>query len=216
MIGGHCIDVRKLEYAQPLAYRVLRRIQVACPFLEKHGCTWKGDYEDLTEHLLSENAHQAWGKDNKNREYSSNFSGRPPLKRPKPKDGIENSETHNEDEIAKSNSHVNLNLSMKNIDETNHRLELTESFKLQANSKFADANFMEARDLYSKSISVVTGKNDLFSSDTLSDEENQMLASLFANRAAAHLQLKEFVSCIKDSESCVKLDKKYVKVCFLF
>jgi DnaJ family protein C protein 7 len=45
-----------LQTAQPVAYRVLSRIQVACPLKHVH-CSWRGEYGDLQTHLLSKTAH---------------------------------------------------------------------------------------------------------------------------------------------------------------
>lgn len=56
MIGDHTVTVQPLATCQPLAHRVLKRIQVACP-LKGVECGWKGDYGDLQQHLLSQTAH---------------------------------------------------------------------------------------------------------------------------------------------------------------
>ena len=58
MMGDHTVTVQPLATCQPLAHRVLKRIQVACP-LKGVNCPWKGDYGDLQQHLLSETAHIA-------------------------------------------------------------------------------------------------------------------------------------------------------------
>jgi len=58
MMGDHTVTVQPLSSCQPLAHRVLKRIQVACP-LKGVNCPWKGDYGDLQQHLLSETAHIA-------------------------------------------------------------------------------------------------------------------------------------------------------------
>lgn len=42
-----------LEQSQPLAYRVLCRVKVACPFRKKHNCAWSGDYKNLLGHVDS-------------------------------------------------------------------------------------------------------------------------------------------------------------------
>lgn len=49
-------SARSLQEAQPVAHRVLKRIQVQCPLRHVH-CSWKGEYGDLQTHLLSATAH---------------------------------------------------------------------------------------------------------------------------------------------------------------
>jgi hypothetical protein len=56
MIGKQAVTVQPLADSQPLAHRVLQRIQVHCT-LRGVDCTWKGDYGDLQSHLLSQTAH---------------------------------------------------------------------------------------------------------------------------------------------------------------
>lgn len=66
MIGKNLVYVQKLALAQPLAFRVLKRIKVSCPLKNKHGCTWEGDYGDLQCHLLSSTEHLNVCDDNNN------------------------------------------------------------------------------------------------------------------------------------------------------
>lgn len=226
MIGGISIEARPLEEAQPLAYRVLRRIQIACPLLAKHGCIWKGDYEDLTEHLLSETAHHAKNTNTVVSESSSvegNATGDdfdknsdmdcedccksspPPVKRSKSNEQLKRFKTFEKNQERDTK-----------IDE---RHDLAESFKIQANAKFSSANFKEARDLYTKAISVLQAKNSgesqshsMNRQSVYSEKDKDILATLFANRAACHLQMKQYHLCIDDCKTCVNIDQHYVKV----
>jgi len=52
----------ELKLAAPLAWRVLGRLRVRCP-LHHQGCTWKGEYSELTSHMTSDGAHQAMPKE---------------------------------------------------------------------------------------------------------------------------------------------------------
>lgn len=42
-----------MEQSQPLAYRVLCRVKVTCPFRKRHNCGWAGDYKNLILHVDS-------------------------------------------------------------------------------------------------------------------------------------------------------------------
>ena len=44
-----------LRSANPLAWRVLSRVQIRCALSE---CTWKGNYSDLSSHLLASDSHR--------------------------------------------------------------------------------------------------------------------------------------------------------------
>ena len=45
-----------LREANPLANRILGRVQVRCP-LHDQGCTWRGDLSEVSAHLMSSEAH---------------------------------------------------------------------------------------------------------------------------------------------------------------
>lgn len=56
----HCPSCRKpvgklveLCTSQPLAFRVLQRVKVACPLRKRHNCSWAGDYKNLQTHVES-------------------------------------------------------------------------------------------------------------------------------------------------------------------
>jgi tetratricopeptide (TPR) repeat protein len=58
MMNDISVYVQPLGLAQPLAHRVLQQVHVRCPFQQKHGCPWQGDYGDLQSHMLSDTAHE--------------------------------------------------------------------------------------------------------------------------------------------------------------
>lgn len=148
----------ELQSTQPVAYRVLSRIQVHCPLQHIH-CPWKGDYGDLQAHLLSSTAHTTVA------------------------DGKVQTANDDDDEIM-----------------CEDKAALAKAFKEEANAKFASNNFQEARDLYSKGIDVL-GK----------EEDEQLLATLYANRAAAALQIQGFWECLADAQEAIRLDPTYIK-----
>ena len=51
--GASSVGVEELRKAQPLAFRVLKRVRVRCP-MSQEGCNWQGDYGDLQAHLESD------------------------------------------------------------------------------------------------------------------------------------------------------------------
>ena len=228
MIGGRSILAQKLENAQPLAYRVLRRIQVKCP-LAKHGCDWTGDYEDLTEHLLSDTSHQKMSQkqnDKKNSylDQTERVSKSPPVKRSKSNEDI----AHKTNANNKTPDYTGCTSSLSNavnndIECSNEKHDLANSFKAQANAKFSSGNFKEARDLYTKAISIIQSNSSTNQGSTsleisytngsiYSSEDEEILATLFANRAAAYIQLNEYQLCISDCNKCITMDKSYIKV----
>jgi len=50
--------VSDLKTGNPLAHRILGRVQLKCP-LHEQGCKWSGDYSELVAHLTSSEAHTA-------------------------------------------------------------------------------------------------------------------------------------------------------------
>mmetsp|Transcript_23146 Transcript_23146/g.38259 ORF Transcript_23146/g.38259 Transcript_23146/m.38259 type:complete len:858 (+) Transcript_23146:140-2713(+) len=44
-------DLANLNEVQPLAYRILCRVKVACPLRKRHQCSWAGDYNELQSHV---------------------------------------------------------------------------------------------------------------------------------------------------------------------
>mmetsp|Transcript_4523 Transcript_4523/g.4667 ORF Transcript_4523/g.4667 Transcript_4523/m.4667 type:complete len:622 (-) Transcript_4523:318-2183(-) len=53
-------NVQLLSVAQPLAFRVLKRVRVSCPH-SVNGCSWEGDYGDLHSHLIDSGVHNTEG-----------------------------------------------------------------------------------------------------------------------------------------------------------
>jgi hypothetical protein len=51
-------QVRPLQQASPLAFRILLRVRVRCPLAARGvACAWRGDYSEVQSHLTSADAH---------------------------------------------------------------------------------------------------------------------------------------------------------------
>ena len=179
MIGNHSVHAMELQKCQPVAHRVLKRIRVKCPLRSKHRCPWTGDYGDLQDHLLSTTAHSAT------------------------KMGVVETVRCDDNGDPNEDNHVSDD-EMMEVDETDSRM-LAGSFKEEANSMFASANFEQARDLYAKGISM------LQEVPHKTTDDGRLLATLHTNRAAALLKLKAWQDCAADCSAAIKIDPTYVK-----
>jgi len=103
--------VSDLSQSQPLAYRVLRRVKIRCPW---QSCEWNGDYGDLQAHMVD------------------------------------------------SKDHDNLLASTP----ASSFKQLAQTFKEQANAKFAGKNYEDAAALYGKALTFF-GTDDIPESDGL-------------------------------------------------
>jgi len=208
MVVTHIASVQKLQDAQPLAHRVLRRIRVSCPLL-RHGCSWQGDYGDLHAHLLSSTAHADISSS------SQTQRAEPPQKRPN-----NNHDDHHDNDNESST--INDGGQVHEVDWERQRA-LAATFKEEANGKFAAGSFGEAQELYTKALSLLLHvmqqkeQSTLASSsnDATDDNDNDgihiMMATLYANRAAAHVRLRQHDSCVRDCTEAVRLDPTYIK-----
>ena len=188
MVGSRSIYASSLKLCQPVAHRVLNRIRVSCPLKQRHGCRWTGDYGDLQDHLVSTTAH------------TTSLSSQSDAVA-----AIDNSDTGS----AVAHDDTDTDQVMDDDDDVvvvvdRSPLSLAESFKVEANDKFATSNFEQARDLYSKAIEV------LIVGDT-SSSTTTLLATLYANRAAAWIQLLTWREALSDCEKAIDLDPTYVK-----
>jgi DnaJ homolog subfamily C member 7 len=91
-------------------------------------------------------------------------------------------------------------------------LTLAISIKEQANDKFASQRYKEALSLYNRAVSVLEQAigNDNYQNNK---DLTSLLVTLLSNRAATHLQLGEYDSCIEDCETVyLRLDPSNSKV----
>jgi tetratricopeptide (TPR) repeat protein len=169
MIGQRAVTVQPLVDSQPLAHRVLQRIQVHCT-LRGVDCTWKGDYGDLQSHLLSQTAHNeevsstststtttrattaaatraaaAASRQQQQQHHqpsaeTTNGGGDGDGGGPQPMETTEEEEEAEPSEISAAAS-------------SQRRFTFAQSYKNQANDRFSSGHYSEARDLYSKALS---------------------------------------------------------------
>ena len=149
--------VEPLSSAQPLAYRVLRRVKVRCPW---GSCEWSGDYGDLQAHMVTSKDHDR---------ILEEAPG-----------GVKGGRTATFKQLA-------------------------QTFKEQANAKFAGKNYEDALALYSKALSLFP------KSGSAGAESDGLYSSLLANRAACHLTLRNFSDCARDCDDALAADPAYFK-----
>jgi DnaJ family protein C protein 7 len=208
MIGKQAVTVQPLTDSQPLAHRVLQRIQVHCT-LRGVDCTWKGDYGDLQSHLLSQTAHNedsgstygAGAATTAATRTAASRQGQPSVKTTNG-DGPQPMEAETEEpEISAATS-------------SQRRFTFAQSYKDQANDRFSSGHYSEARDLYSKALSnlIPVSTSTVGTPKTVLDQESAALAAaLYSNRAATYLAVKEYPAAVDDAEKAVGLDPAYTK-----
>ncbi|CAI7047440.1 BEM_collapsed_G0003680.mRNA.1.CDS.1 [Saccharomyces cerevisiae] len=76
--------------------------------------------------------------------------------------------------------------------------EIAENFKKQGNELYKAKRFKDARELYSKGLAVEC-------------EDKSINESLYANRAACELELKNYRRCIEDCSKALTINPKNVK-----
>ena len=200
MIGNTSVSVGKLSKVQPLADRIMKRIRVACPFRDNHGCSWEGDYNDLQAHLLSTTSHIDKSGDKKRHKSESNLEQNEPPRVPS----------------GGSLQRNDIPTNTSTLEKSERRRSLTTSFKIEANAKFSSHNYPESRDLYSKALSVLSSDDNAESNAILpkhftNDTDRTVAAVLYANRAATNLMLKDYSRCVDDCDCALQLDDRYTK-----
>lgn len=215
MVGNNLFFVKKLKDAQPLAYRLLRRIKVSCPLREKHGCLWVGDYGDLQCHLLSDTAHLNNNQANSDNDVvmSSASGGGGSVRHEARQGGGDNEDSdgyHDDHSECSEDSNVIEMFPQANIN-TNHdvkngtgpigktktnttssptkRISLADSFKEEANAKFSARNYVEAAALYKKAISILKNETNIAKScsnlNSYQTEEERKMAATLHANIAA-------------------------------
>ena len=230
MVGNGLFFVRKLSEAQPLAFRVLRRIKVFCPLRKKHGCQWEGDYGDLQTHLLSKSAHLNQSQTEVHTG-SSNLSA-------SSFDSDDSNDNSSDDDISccyyekpkkikvakidKDHEKNSANMCSANITEAERvkkaesdKVSLAESFKEEANAKFSLRNYSESRALYKKALSILMHDHNnvglQLQVDSFNKEERKIAATLHANIAATFMMTREYAQCVENCSVAIEFDKTYTK-----
>lgn len=99
------------------------------------------------------------------------------------------------------------------------RMELAESFKVEANSKFSMKNYVESRALYQKALSILDNNENIiqyknFQQQYYNDEYNKfykLASTLHANVAATYMMTHEYTKCVDSCTAAIQLDKTYIK-----
>ena len=221
MVGGRALLVQPLEVCQPLAHRVLKRIQVSCPLHHVSSCSWKGDYGDLQNHLLSPSAHNTSTQHEDRDEAmqtnpvvsipSENPQEEPPDikgKQTQPHeqhmdvDNIEQNQQSQHGEPPRSRRTESLSTPLQAI-------AIASSLKEEANAKFATQHYQEAHDLYSKALAVLG--NDSVAPEQNNSEVVQLRATLYSSRAACRHGVNDFAAAVQDATFALCLYPNYAK-----
>ena len=192
MVGSRALLVQSLERCQPLAHRVLKRIKVQCPLHEASLCSWSGDYGDLQDHLLSPSAHLQKPQSQQSTAQSSGSSR---------ENDTETEPMDVEDSQAES-------LPSSSLERV---VAVATSFKEQGNDKFATKHYQQARELYTKAITIMNQHIGDFSVKFDSHDLRQLMSALYCNRAACHHGLNDFSSAAQDASAAISIDPQYAK-----
>lgn len=98
-------------------------------------------------------------------------------------------------------------------------LEVATNFKERGNESFVEKGYKDAKEFYGKAVQVLLAEvrkrqkgeeTEADSEDEVKKEVN-ILEACLVNRAACHLDLKNYRSCIQDCASALKINGKNVK-----
>ncbi|KAJ5272944.1 hypothetical protein N7478_008069 [Penicillium angulare] len=95
------------------------------------------------------------------------------------------------------------------------RGEVAQSFKGQGNEAVSEKRWIDAKEMYTKSIAVIYAKEDKWEKPESLDEEKKLLRQLeeasHINRALCNLELGNYRACTLDCAATIKLNPKNVK-----
>ncbi len=190
-------DILPLSQGNKLGYRVLGCLRVKCP-LFKVGCKWVGDLSELHDHLTNSGDHM--DEDTTNTSTTNNNSK---LEREN-ENGEELEGSRKKQNVSSSSPYASLN-GMESSGNVPHANGVQSSLdanvlratglKEEGNERFKEHRYLEARELFSKAISICPKK----------------LPELYLNRAAAHIKLKNYRSAIDDCDMARSLNPKLIK-----
>jgi DnaJ family protein C protein 7 len=237
-VNGARIAAQPMSEGQPLAYRVFGRIQIRCPHRKKHHCSWEGDYNALRGHLanhsgnasrssLDLDSHSGSGS-------ASRFSGSQSSSPPQPtkprrrhrrgaSEGVPRQKSVRKMEIPFEGSGRRIDgipetILGKTPDATDggkgsgkvsSAIEDARKqgalLKEKANTEFTAGRYKKAQDLYSQAIAVMCEARATEPADC------EVVATLFSNRGASWLRLKEYQNCSNDCTSAIRLNPHFTK-----
>jgi len=208
MIGSRACLVQPLQSSQPLAHRLLRMIMVECP-LKQTGvpCQWKGDYGDLQDHLLSKTAHTDL-ESSTTTTFKTEQSSQSQSSLMTKQHGI-----HNESSFT-----TTALLRQEKQQKNKQFFSLALSLKEEGNGKYQSQHYQEAKSLYSKAISFLEEQIEDHDDNKDDDDEeeykedrqkrDQLLSTLYSNRAATYLNLHEYQNCLTDSNKILLIQQQ--------
>lgn len=193
------ILAQPLVDAQPLAYAVLRRIEVRCS--KTPSCQWTGDYKSYFEHCEGPAHRQVVSRRH------SMTGSQPPLtsRRPRRFSGTVGSGQHIRD-LMQSDSQL-----LQSSDHLVAKEQQSQVFlkvvqiKAKANSRFKVSDYDGAIKLYTEAITLLKVES------ATSKEDKVLQATLFCSRATASLKLYDFQTCLDDCDEAIRLNPENYK-----
>ena len=234
LFGDIPIRVKPLVEAQPLAYQVLKLVQVTC--LDESGpdCEWTGDYSEYKKHLVQHKLGTAGGGEAGRSSSVRNLNNKRPVQRKSKSMRDLGTENSNDGSRRRQSSAADIDgnsvsASLKlgeptgahhqrsaypqhqegNIEidfaELRKVTERCDKLKKQANAKFNRGDVEGARQLYTEGLALVSTFPE-------SNEEVRILkASLFSNRAVTYFRERILPPSIEDCDRSLELDPKSEK-----
>jgi tetratricopeptide (TPR) repeat protein len=215
LFGDIPIRVQRVEDSQPLAYQVLKRVQVTCSTASSPGpdCKWTGDYANWERHKV---AHEegnlpkggvangtAVDSSNKQKMYSdadSVASGVPLRSKREPTAAHHARTALAQHQLDSASQHEEFDAAA-----LQSATERCDKLKKQANAKFNRGDVAGARELYSEGLALVQQFPDTL------EEVRILLASLYSNRAVTFFRERILPPSIEDCNMSLELDPKSEK-----
>jgi tetratricopeptide (TPR) repeat protein len=216
LFGDIPIRVQRLEDSQPLAYQVLKMVQITCSTARSPGpgpdCKWRGDYADWERHRV---AHE---EGNLPKVMTNGSSGkRQQQKMYSDADSVASGDgvplpTKREPTAA---HHARTAMAQHQLSASQHdkfdaaalqaATERCDKLKKQANAKFNRGDVAGARELYTEGLALVQQFPDTV------EEVRILLASLYSNRAVTYFRERILPPSIEDCNMSLLLDPKSEK-----
>ena len=216
------IRAEPLESAQPLAYNVLKTVQVKCKESDSPDeCYWTGDYADFNKHQVGHKLQTVRSPSMKNQQQkvANEDPGRPPTgdfngsaSRPKlyPDDDQSRAGLTTRGEPTAAHHARTLpqhpqEPGQVDLPDLQRAMERCDKLKKQANAKFNRGDVEGARLLYSEGLALISYFN------VEDDDVRMMMASLYSNRAVTFFRERILPPSIDDCDRSLELDPKSEK-----
>jgi tetratricopeptide (TPR) repeat protein len=233
LFGNIPIRVQRLQDSQPLAYQVLRMVQVTCPTTASPGphCNWTGDYANWERHKVE---HEEGNLPNGGSGGVANGSGNGSAvvdssSRPNDRDshtiaspggvllpakGEPTAAHHARTALAAQHNQLDTASSQQLGGDVGNEFDVAalqaatdrcDKLKKQANAKFNRGDVAGARELYTESLALVEQFPDTV------EEVRILMASLYSNRAVTYFRERILPPSIEDCNMSLELDPKSEK-----